>query len=149
MIAYNTVLKLKDVRRFFAALRVIARKEVGTTGKFIIPGLATLTVREKPVQRSSYPDWWGIHKRTKKVIKVVPKKYLKDSVAAVPWHQTCPEEVFERPGLFCAMEEAMRMQDEDVGVEADDYVGKTPAKTPARGRAKTPARGRTRKAHEM
>ena len=87
IIAYNTVLKLKDVRRFFAALRVIARKEVGTTGKFIIPGLATLTVWEKPAQRCRHPDW-GIDTPTKKVIKVAPKKYLKDSVAAVPWHQT-------------------------------------------------------------
>ena len=87
LIAYNTGLNPKDVKSFFAALRVIARKEVGATGKFIIPGLVTLTVWEKPAQRCRHPDW-GIDTPTKKVIKVAPKKYLKDSVAAVPWHQT-------------------------------------------------------------
>ena len=87
LIAYNTGLKPEDVKSFFAALRVIARKEVGATGQFIIPGLVTLTVWEKPAQRCRHPDW-GIDTPTKKVIKVAPKKYLKDSVAAVPWHQT-------------------------------------------------------------
>ena len=87
VIAANTSLKPKDVKSVFAALRVIARKEVGTTGKFIIPDLVTLTVWEKPAQRCRHPDW-GIDTPTKKVIKVAPKKYLKDSVAVVPWHQT-------------------------------------------------------------
>ena len=87
MIASKTTLNLKDVKSCFTALRVIARKEVRTTGKFIIPGVVTLTVWEKPAQRCRHPDW-GIDTPTKKVIKVAPKKYLKDSVAAVPWHQT-------------------------------------------------------------
>ena len=87
MIASKTTLNLKDVKSCFKALRVIAREEVRTTGKFIIPGVVTLTVWEKPAQRCRHPDW-GIDTPTKKVIKVAPKKYLKDSVAAVPWHQT-------------------------------------------------------------
>ena len=87
MIASKTTLNLKDVKSCFKALRVIAREEVRTTGKFIIPGLVTLTVKEKPAQRCRHPDW-GIDTPTKKVIKVAPKKYLKDSVAVVPWHQT-------------------------------------------------------------
>jgi len=87
MIASKTTLNLKDVKSCFKALRVIAREEVRTTSKFIIPGLVTLTVKEKPAQRCRHPDW-GIDTPTKKVIKVAPKKYLKDSVAAVPWHQT-------------------------------------------------------------
>ena len=87
MIASKTTLNLKDVKSCFTALRVIARKEVRTTGKFIIPGVVTLTVWEKPAQRCRHPDW-GIDTPTKKVIKVAPKKYLKDSVAVVPWHQT-------------------------------------------------------------
>ena len=87
MIAFKTTLDLKYVKSCFKALRVIAREEVRTTGKFIIPGLVTLTVKEKPAQRCRHPDW-GIDTPTKKVIKVAPKKYLKDSVAAVPWHQT-------------------------------------------------------------
>ena len=87
MIASKTTLNLKDVKSCFKALRVIALEEVRTTGKFIIPGVVTLTVWEKPAQRCRHPDW-GIDTPTKKVIKVAPKKYLKDSVAAVPWHQT-------------------------------------------------------------
>ena len=87
MIAFKTTLDLKYVKSCFKALRVIAREEVRTTGKFIIPGLVTLTVKEKPAQRCRHPDW-GIDTPTKKVIKVAPKKYLKDSVAVVPWHQT-------------------------------------------------------------
>ena len=87
MIASKTTLNLKYVKSCFKALRVIAREEVRTTGKFIIPGLVTLTVKEKPAQRCRHPDW-GIDTPTKKVIKVAPKKYLKDSVAVVPWHQT-------------------------------------------------------------
>ena len=88
VIAYDTKLKPKDLKSFFAALRVIARKEVGATGKFIIPGLVTLTVWEKPAQRCRHPDW-GIGTPTHKVIKVAPKNnYLKDSAAAAPWHQT-------------------------------------------------------------
>ena len=87
MIASKTTLNLKDVKSCFKALRVIAREEVRTTGKFIIHGLVTLTVWEKPAQRCRHPDW-GIDTPTKKVIKVAPKKYLKDSVAVVPWHQT-------------------------------------------------------------
>ena len=87
MIASKTTLNLKYVKSCFKALRVIAREEVRTTGKFIIPGLVTLTVTEKPAQRCRHPDW-GIDTPTKKVIKVAPKKYLKDSVAVVPWHQT-------------------------------------------------------------
>ena len=87
MIASKTTLNLKYVKSGFKALRVIAREEVRTTGKFIIPGLVTLTVKEKPAQRCRHPDW-GIDTPTKKVIKVAPKKYLKDSVDAVPWHQT-------------------------------------------------------------
>ena len=87
MIAPKTTLNLKHVKSCFKALRVIAREEVRTTGKFIIPGLVTLTVKEKPAQRCRHPDW-GIDTPTKKVIKVAPKKYLKDSVAVVPWHQT-------------------------------------------------------------
>ena len=87
MIASKTTLNLQYVKSCFNALRVIAREEVRTTGKFIIPGLVTLTVKEKPAQRCRHPDW-GIDTPTKKVIKVAPKKYLKDSVAAVPWHQT-------------------------------------------------------------
>ena len=77
MIASKTTLNLKDVKSCFKALRVIAREEVRTTGKFIIPGLVTLTVKEKPAQRCRHPDW-GIDTPTKKVIKVAPKKYLKD-----------------------------------------------------------------------
>ena len=80
MIASKTTLNLKDVKSCFKALRVIAREEVRTTGKFIIPGLVTLTVKEKPAQRCRHPDW-GIDTPTKKVIKVAPKKYLKDRVA--------------------------------------------------------------------
>ena len=77
MIASKTTLNLKYVKSCFKALRVIAREEVRTTGKFIIPGLVTLTVKEKPAQRCRHPDW-GIDTPTKKVIKVAPKKYLKD-----------------------------------------------------------------------
>ena len=80
MIAFKTTLDLKYVKSCFKALRVIAREEVRTTGKFIIPGLVTLTVKEKPAQRCRHPDW-GIDTPTKKVIKVAPKKYLKDRVA--------------------------------------------------------------------
>ena len=80
MIASKTTLKLKDVKSCFKALRVIAREEVSTTDKFIIPGLVTLTVKEKPAQRCRHPDW-GIDTPTKKVIKVAHKKYLKDRVA--------------------------------------------------------------------
>ena len=87
MIAFKTTLDLKYVKSCFKALLVVAREEVRTTGKFIIPGLVTLTVKEKPAQRCRHPDW-GIDTPTKKVIKVAPKKYLKDSVAVVPWHQT-------------------------------------------------------------
>jgi len=87
MIASKTTLNLKYVKSCFKALRVIAREEVRTTRKFIIPGLVTLTVKEKPAQRCRHPDW-GIDTPTKKVIKVAPKKYLKDLVAVVPWHQT-------------------------------------------------------------
>ena len=87
MIASKTTLNLKDVKSCFKALRVIAHEEVRITSKFIIPGLVTLTVKEKPAQRCRHPDW-GIDTPTKKVIKVAPKKYLKDSVAVVPWHQT-------------------------------------------------------------
>lgn len=87
MIASKTTLNLKYVKSCFKALRVIAHEEVRITGKFIIPGLVTLTVKEKPAQRCRHPDW-GIDTPTKKVIKVAPKKYLKDSVAVVPWHQT-------------------------------------------------------------
>ena len=87
MIASKTTLNLKYVKSCFKALRVIAREEVRTTGKFIIPGLVTLTVKEMPAQRCRHPDW-NIDTPTKKVIKVAPKKYLKDSVAVVPWHQT-------------------------------------------------------------
>ena len=87
LIASETTLNFKYVKSCFKALRVIAREEVRTTGKFIIPGLVTLTVKEKPAQRCRHPDW-GIDTPTKKVIKVAPKKYLKDSVAVVPWHQT-------------------------------------------------------------
>ena len=85
---HNTKLKPKYMKSFFAALRVIARTEVGATGKFIIPGLVTLTVWEKPAQRCRHPDW-GIDTPTQNVIKVAPKnQYLKYSVVAAPWHQT-------------------------------------------------------------
>ena len=80
LIASETTLNFKYVKSCFKALRVIAREEVRTTGKFIIPGLVTLTVKEKPAQRCRHPDW-GIDTPTKKVIKVAPKKYLKDRVA--------------------------------------------------------------------
>ena len=80
LIASETTLNFKYVKSCFKALRVIAREEVRTTGKFIIPGLVTLTVKERPAQRCRHPDW-GIDTPTKKVIKVAPKKYLKDRVA--------------------------------------------------------------------
>ena len=87
MIASKTTLNLKYVKSCFKALRVIAREEVRATRIFIIPGLVTLTVKEKPAQRCRHPDW-GIDTPTKKVIKVASNKYLKDLVAVVPWHQT-------------------------------------------------------------
>ena len=89
MIASKTTLNLKDMKSCFKALRVIAREEVRTTGKFIIPGLVTLTVKEKPAQRCRHPDW-GIDTPTKKVIKVAPKKYLKDQT--VEWLDDLTEE---------------------------------------------------------
>ena len=89
MIASKTTLNLKYVKSCFKALRVIAREEVRTTGKFIIPGLVTLTVKEKPAQRCRHPDW-GIDTPTKKVIKVAPKKYLKDQT--VEWLDDLTEE---------------------------------------------------------
>ena len=89
MIASKTTLNLKYVKSGFKALRVIAREEVRTTGKFIIPGLVTLTVKEKPAQRCRHPDW-GIDTPTKKVIKVAPKNYLKDQT--VEWLDDLTEE---------------------------------------------------------
>ena len=68
MVAYNTKLKPKHLKSFFAALRVIARKGVGATGKSIIPGLVTLTVWEKPAQRCRHPDW-GIDTPTQKYVE--------------------------------------------------------------------------------
>ena len=46
LIASETTLNFEYVKSCFKALRVIAREEVRTTGKFIIPGLVTLTVKE-------------------------------------------------------------------------------------------------------
>ena len=80
MIAFNTILKLKDVKSFFKTLRVVAREEVRYTGKFIVPSLVTLTVWEKPAPRCRHPDW-GIDTPTKKMIKVAPKSSLKVAIA--------------------------------------------------------------------
>ena len=81
MIASKTTLNLKYVKSCFNALRVIAPEEVRTTSKFIIPGLVTLTVKEKPAQRCRHPDW-GIDTPTKKVIKVAPNISLKVAIAS-------------------------------------------------------------------
>ena len=91
LIASETTLNFKYVKSCFKALRVIAREEVRTTGKFIIPGLVTLTVKERPAQRCRHPDW-GIDTPTKKVIKVAPKKYLKDQTEE--WLDALTEEGF-------------------------------------------------------
>ncbi|MDA8584345.1 HU family DNA-binding protein, partial [bacterium] len=51
-IAESTKLEAKDVEAALAALRTIARAEVKKTGKFVIPQLATLTLKRKPARKA-------------------------------------------------------------------------------------------------
>jgi len=81
-IAESTQLETKDVEAALAALRTIARAEVKKTGKFVIPQLATLTLKRKPAQKA------GTKVTFRKNVKVAAKLAAEAACAQAAWDAT-------------------------------------------------------------
>merc|ERR1711972_368003 len=77
-IATATGLKAADCKKVLASLAAVATKEVKSTGKFTVPGLAMLKVRTKAGKREMFGKVVVVKaKPAKKVVKALPVAALK------------------------------------------------------------------------
>merc|ERR1711992_443976 len=84
-IATATGLKAADCKKVLASLAAVATKEVKSTGKFTVPGLAMLKVKTKPATKAGKREMFGKvvvvkAKPAKKVVKAFAVAALKKSV---------------------------------------------------------------------
>merc|ERR1711972_616350 len=84
-IATATGLKAADCKKVLASLAAVATKEVKSTGKFTVPGLAMLKMKTKPATKAGKREMFGKvvvvkAKPAKKVVKVLPVAALKKSI---------------------------------------------------------------------
>merc|ERR1712070_903896 len=85
-ISTTTGLKRKDVKGVFESLCEVATAEVKKAGKFVIPGITMLKLRNKPATKATTKMMFGqmqkiAAKPASKVVKAFPAKSLKDAVA--------------------------------------------------------------------
>merc|ERR1712050_586261 len=84
-IATATGLKAADCKKVLASLAAVATKEVKSTGKFTVPGLAMLKMKTKPATKAGKREMFGKvvvvkAKPAKKVVKAFAVAALKKSV---------------------------------------------------------------------
>merc|ERR1712241_1146772 len=84
-IAAGTGLKAADCKKALASLAAVATKEVKSTGKFTIPGLAMLKLKTKPATKAGKREMFGKvvvvkAKPAKKIVKAFAVSALKKSV---------------------------------------------------------------------
>ena len=83
-ISTTTGLKKKDVKGVVESLCEVATTEVKKSGKFVIPGIAMLKLKNKPARKATTRMMFGkmqkiAAKPASKVVKAFPAKTLKDS----------------------------------------------------------------------
>merc|ERR1712194_52983 len=84
-IATATGLKAADCKKVLASLAAVATKEVKSTGKFTVPGLAMLKLKTKPATKAGKREMFGKvmvvkAKPAKKVVKCFAVSALKKSI---------------------------------------------------------------------
>ena len=84
-IATATGLKAADCKNVLASLAAVGTKEVKTTGKFTVPGLAMLKLKLKPATKAGKREMFGKvmvvkAKPAKKVVKAFAVAALKKSI---------------------------------------------------------------------
>merc|ERR1712218_698436 len=84
-IATATELKGAEVKKVLASLAAVATKEVKSSGKFTVPGLAMLKVKTKPATKAGKKEMFGkvvvVKARpAKKVVKAFAVAALKKSI---------------------------------------------------------------------
>merc|ERR1712228_138228 len=84
-IATATGLKAADCKKVLASLAAVATKEVKSTGKFTVPGLAMLKLKTKPATKAGKREMFGKvvvvkAKPAKKIVKAFAVAALKKSV---------------------------------------------------------------------
>ncbi len=89
IIAWDMCLTQKDVKAFFAALNDLAYKEVKETGKFLIPGIVIMKLKQKKPWKASMKMMMRFGQRirvaakpARKVVKIYATKTLQDNVVA-------------------------------------------------------------------
>merc|ERR1711971_941698 len=84
-IAAATGLKAADCKKALASLAAVGTKEVKSTGKFTVPGLAMLKLKTKPATKAGKREMFGQvmvvkAKPAKKVVKAFAVAALKKSI---------------------------------------------------------------------
>merc|ERR1712008_116876 len=84
-IAAATGLKAADCKKVLASLAAVGAKEVKSTGKFTVPGLAMLKLKTKPATKAGKREMFGKvmvvkAKPAKKVVKCFAVAALKKSI---------------------------------------------------------------------
>merc|ERR1711935_69767 len=85
-ISTTTGLKKKEVKGVFDSLCEVATAEVKKAGKFVIPGITMLKLKNKPARKACERMIFGEMRKVSakpasKVVKAFPAKSLKDAVA--------------------------------------------------------------------
>merc|ERR1712113_543097 len=84
-IAAATGLKAAECKKVLASLAAVGTKEVKSTGKFTVPGLAMLKVKTKPATKAGKREMFGKvvvvkAKPAKKIVKAFAVAALKKSI---------------------------------------------------------------------